>query len=372
MAQGELEKQLKEAIHELSFSYEELALLYHISEQIGLGLSIDEICEHIAKDVLKTLQVKNVAVFLVDELTKEIVLRAFEGKDKDRVSELRLHKEEGITGTIISRGKPVIIEDIRKVPRSLRETTYPMTKLLGVPMLVKNKVIGAIIASDKLSGELFNSYDLKLVMAVATQAAIAIENSRLHQRLNELFMSTVEALVSAIDQKSPWTAGHSHRVTEIAKAIGQELGLDRESLRKLKIASLLHDIGKLGIPERVLDQPGRLEESMFANVKDHPVKGANILKHIKPLADIIPAIKHHHERYDGKGYPDGLADDEIPLAARIISVADAFDAMTTDRPYRKAMSTEKAAFQLLVDKNKQWDEKIVKALLKSINYQKAA
>jgi putative nucleotidyltransferase with HDIG domain len=372
MAHDELEKQLKEAIRELSFSYEELALLYHIAEQIGLGLSVEEICQHIAKDVLKTLQVKNVAVFLVDEMSEEIILQAFEGKDKSSVSKLRLHKDEGIAGIIISQKKPVIIEDVKKAPQLLREITYPVATLLGVPMLIKNKVIGAIVASDKISGEPFRSYDLKLLIAVATEAALAIENSRLRQRLNELFMNTVEALASAIDQKSPWTAGHSHRVTEIAQAIGHELGLDQESLQKLKIASLLHDIGKLGIPEEVLDQPGRLKASMFANIRAHPVKGADIIKHIKPLADILPAIRHHHERYDGKGYPDGLADDEIPLAARIISVADAFDAMTTDRPYRKAMSIEKAATQLLMDKNKQWDEKIVKALLKAINYQKAA
>ncbi|TLN08199.1 HD-GYP domain-containing protein, partial [bacterium] len=158
----------------------------------------------------------------------------------------------------------------------------------------------------------------------------------------KLFLSTVEALASAIDAKDPYTYGHSRRVSRFAVAICAELGMSKERIRKVELASLLHDIGKIGTPESILQKPGMLDPDEYEKIKEHPAKGAEILSAITELKGITPWIRHHHEWYDGGGYPDRIADKEIPVEARVIKIADAFDAMTSDRPYRKGLPTDEA------------------------------
>jgi putative nucleotidyltransferase with HDIG domain len=152
-----------------------------------------------------------------------------------------------------------------------------------------------------------------------------------------MFINTVEAFASAIDAKDPYTYGHSRRVAQLSVAICEELGMSKKQTRLVELAAFLHDIGKIGTPESILHKPGRLQPEEFEKIKEHPAKGAEILSNIGEFHDIIKWIKHHHEWYDGKGYPDRIAAEHIPLEARIITIADAFDAMTSDRPYRKGM-----------------------------------
>ncbi|MBI5026932.1 MAG: HD-GYP domain-containing protein, partial [Nitrospirae bacterium] len=164
--------------------------------------------------------------------------------------------------------------------------------------------------------------------------------------------------------KSPWTRGHSERVTEYALKIGRALGLSDGEMEKLRIAGLLHDIGKIGTYDGVLDKPGQLTDEEYEVVKRHPGKGADVLSPISQLGDIIPWIRGHHERYDGKGYPDGLKGEEIPLQARILSVADAYDSMTAERPYRKTPGREKAIEELKRYSGIQFDPEVVDIFLK--------
>ncbi|NOY52234.1 MAG: HD domain-containing protein [Deltaproteobacteria bacterium] len=158
------------------------------------------------------------------------------------------------------------------------------------------------------------------------------------QNMRDLFMSAIASLAAAIDERDPYTRGHSERVTEYSMAIADEMGLDPKVKEEVQLAALLHDIGKIGIDDSVLRKPAKLTDEEFRQIQEHPEKGANIMAPIKQLKKIIPAMRHHHERYDGAGYPDGLSGYDIPLAARIISVADTFDAMTSDRPYQAAQS----------------------------------
>jgi putative nucleotidyltransferase with HDIG domain/PAS domain S-box-containing protein len=185
-----------------------------------------------------------------------------------------------------------------------------------------------------------------------------------YKELRELYQGLIHSFVSAIDAKSPWTKGHSERVTNYAIAIAKEIGLKEKDIETLHTAALLHDIGKIGTYDVILDKPGRLTHEEFELVKTHPAKGEEILKPITQLKKILPIIRHHHERIDGKGYPDGLKGEEIPLCARILYVADSFDAMTADRPYRPAPGLEYAISELKKYSGVQFDPKVVETFLK--------
>jgi putative nucleotidyltransferase with HDIG domain len=194
----------------------------------------------------------------------------------------------------------------------------------------------------------------------------AVENLKRAARENhELFINSIRALAAAIDAKDPYTRGHSERVARYSSQVAKEMGLSPEDVRRVRLSALLHDVGKIGIDDRILRKPTALTEEEFEIMKSHPVKGAAIMEAIPQLRDVIPGMKHHHERWEGGGYPDGLAGEEIPLQARIVSVADTFDAMTTTRPYQRAMDI-RFVFQRLRDlAGNRFDPSIVEALIHS-------
>jgi len=187
------------------------------------------------------------------------------------------------------------------------------------------------------------------------------------EELDSLFVNFVKAMVNALDAKSPWTKGHSERVAGYAEQIAKEMGLEDEKIILLRLASLLHDIGKIGTYDYLLDKPESLTEEEFEAVKKHPDQGTAILKGVKQLKDILPLIRYHHERIDGKGYPEGLKGEEIPLCARILHVADSFDSMTADRPYRSSPGKEYAISELKRCNGTRFDTRVVEAFLKILS-----
>jgi putative nucleotidyltransferase with HDIG domain len=182
----------------------------------------------------------------------------------------------------------------------------------------------------------------------------------------ELFMGSIRMLAAAIDEKDPYTRGHSGRVAKYSLTIAQEMGLDSEAMDKLRISALLHDVGKIGVDDNVLKKPGKLTEDEFALMKQHPVKGANIMRPVAQLKDMLPGIELHHERMDGQGYPYGLAGDQIPMMARIIAVADTFDAITTNRPYQSAMDLEYAMDRIQQLAGEKFDVDVVHAIQRAV------
>ena len=194
----------------------------------------------------------------------------------------------------------------------------------------------------------------------------AIENLKRAARENhELFINSIRALAAAIDAKDPYTRGHSERVARYSSLVAREMGLSSEDVRRVRLSALLHDVGKIGIDDRILRKPTALTEEEFEIMKSHPVKGAAIMEAIPQLKDVIPGMKHHHERWEGGGYPEGLSGEGIPLQARIVSVADTFDAMTTTRPYQRAMDI-RFVFQRLRDlAGNRFDPSVVDALIRS-------
>ena len=188
-----------------------------------------------------------------------------------------------------------------------------------------------------------------------------------NKELREIFDGMIFAFADALDAKSPWTRGHSERVTSIAVSIANEMNLSEREIEILKTASILHDIGKIGTYDEILDKPGKLTDEEFTLVKQHPGKGADFLKHIKKMEDITVIIRHHHERLDGKGYPDGLKGKEIPLLARIVTVADSFDAMIAERPYRPPLSLDSALNELRTKSGTQFEPLAVEAFMRVIS-----
>ena len=221
---------------------------------------------------------------------------------------------------------------------------------IAIPLITRNKVIG-VLAAERLKGlSDFSSNDLDYMMNFCNQIAISLENARLIDSMKQSFVSSILSLASALEAKDPYTRGHSNRVATYSTIIARRLGLDEERVESIRLMALMHDIGKIGIPDDIIMKPSRLTDVEFDLIKQHPIYGLRI---IQPLLENRPELRHvrsHHERYDGNGYPDGLKGESIPLEARIMAVADCFDAMTSDRPYRAAMSRTDAIQE--IERNK--------------------
>ena len=234
---------------------------------------------------------------------------------------------------------------------------------LILPMGIENRVNGALILGLVSSDEETSQEEIQQARQLANQLAIALSNSRLFSDLEKLSIGTVEALARTVDAKSKWTAGHSERVSGLAVDIARAMGFKTEELNKLNRAGLLHDIGKIGIPMKLLDKPDKLTDEEYDTIKTHPVIGGKILEPIEVYKDIIPIVEQHHERYDGKGYPLGLAGEEIDLAARILCVADVYDALISQRPYRDGWFKENVLSFIIENKGSMFDPEVADVLL---------
>jgi putative nucleotidyltransferase with HDIG domain len=234
-----------------------------------------------------------------------------------------------------------------------------------LPLLIKRKLVGVITVGSRDSSEP-KQEDLLQARQLSDQVAVALSNAQLIEALDELNWGALTALARAVDEKSPWTAGHSERVTEKALEIGKVMGLKQGELDNLHRGGLLHDIGKIGIPAGILDKPGKMTDEEYQLIQEHPSKGARILEPIAAYAHIIPMVVQHHEKFNGKGYPDGIAGKEISLGGRILAVADVYDALISDRPYRKGMGLERTIGIIKEDSGTHFDPNVVRAFLKVI------
>lgn len=262
-----------------------------------------------------------------------------------------------------NKGKSCAIDDLGSIRRpgnldnSLAKSG--IASLLAVPLISKETVKGVLLLGDRQPGG-FVREETFVIEKIAAQITVALENAQLYEDMRSLFINTVASLANAIDAKSPWTKGHSERVMNFAAEIAKEMGMPEIFVEKVKIAGLLHDIGKIGILEALLEKPEKISDEEFPPMRLHPEKGVAILSPIKQLREVLPAILYHHERYDGQGYPAGLLGEDIPLQARIVTVADAFDAMVSDRPYKKGFSIKKALKVLKDGAGSQFDPEVVR------------
>ncbi|OGP18790.1 MAG: hypothetical protein A2054_05555 [Deltaproteobacteria bacterium GWA2_55_10] len=337
-----------------------------IDKSILSTLESKEILEIAARMVSRVVPCDRATVALVDREKGGFIYEAGFGISIEKGSLVEF--SETTTTELLKTGRPQFVPDLSECDRlPFEESLFKQGFLshLRVPLAVRREVIGVLSVGAKRKAA-FTSDDLSVIEKLAYQIGVALENARLVSDLGELFLGTVRTLSEAIDAKSPWTKGHSDRVTKYAMDIGRRMGFTEEELNVLELAGRLHDIGKLGTYEAILDKPGKLTEEEFNMIKKHPQKGADILAPIRQLQRIVPAIRHHHENFDGSGYPEGLKGGDIPLMARILAVADTVDAMSADRPYRQGKPLEAIVAELKRCSGTQFDPDVVEAFLDTV------
>jgi HD-GYP domain-containing protein (c-di-GMP phosphodiesterase class II) len=233
--------------------------------------------------------------------------------------------------------------------------------MLMMPLIADNHVFGTLTFSSNRP-HTFPAETLALGRFLSLQVAGAVQNALLLEELDGRD-NVIVSLALAIEAKDPYTEGHCQRLAQYAERLGRVLHFDEGHLTKLRMAAILHDVGKIAVPEAILQKPGNLTDDEYKILQLHPVTGESICQPLRSLRPMLPAIRHHHERWDGRGYPDGLVGEEIPLDARIIAIVDAFDAMTSDRPYRPGMPVERALAILRENRGPQWDEALLSAFI---------
>ena len=333
---------------------------------VNSSLDLQVVLDRLIRVAQQLTGARAASVLLVDEARKNLQFVAATGKKSEEVKKIYLRPKEGIAGYVYHSGRPKVVQDVAREksfsPRTDRLSGFHTRNLLAVPIKLDKKIIGVLEVLNK-SGA-FTVSDIYLLKTIASSAALSIHKARLYQNLRELFLAAIQALARAIEAKDPYTRGHSERIRRYSLAIGRVLGLNEKQLEYLEIAALLHDIGKIGIAEEILQKKTPLLSSEYEEIKKHPVIGTAILKDIKEMSPALGGILHHQERFDGSGYPAGLKGKDIPLLARIIAVADAFDAMTSDRPYRQGLAPEKAVAEIKRCSGTQFDPRCVAAFVK--------
>ncbi|MEW6162778.1 MAG: HD-GYP domain-containing protein [Nitrospirota bacterium] len=352
----------------LSKKLEQLNTLIELSFLINSTLDTREIRRRAIEAATRLLDAEAGSLLLIDQETGELFFEVALGEKGEKLKEIRLKKGEGIAGWVAEEGEPVIIHDVQSNHRFLRavdeKSTFTTRNMVCVPVKTKDKVIGVLEVINKRH-DFFNEDDKESLTALANQVAIAIENANLYQELKEAFYSTAMALAEAIEKRDPYTGEHTKRVMDYSAAIGRAMGLSKKELEDLKLAAILHDVGKIGVRDNILLKGGKLEPDELEKMNMHSKYGAEILSHVKQLKYVVLGVRGHHERLDGKGYPDNLKDGDIPIIARIVAVADTFDAMTTDRPYRKALSFGIAFEELRKNIETQFDGEVVEAFIRA-------
>ncbi|MCK4469739.1 MAG: HD domain-containing protein, partial [Desulfobacterales bacterium] len=299
---------------------------------------------------------------LFDEANDKFYRKIFQIKGRHSIN------KEGEGDAMVESLKGFFKEVTRKRDALLLNSKEPnglYGSLICAPLMIRNKVFALITVTSKDAIYNFTKKDLSYMLNITARASLHLENKLLYESLFGSIMDTFESLVQSIHARDHYTERHSRCVTKLALNTARAMNCSASEIESLKISSLLHDIGKIAIPDKILLKEGPLTDEEYTAIKDHPIIGENILKPVILIDAERKIIRHHHERWDGKGYPDGLSEEDIPFLSRILSVADSFDAMTTDRPYRKALKTNEAIGELQKNRNIQFDKNVVDAFIGS-------
>ena len=361
---AELQKEVDKLSDNLASTYEEICLLHGVTQNLRINSDEEHLCSLVLRWLHDCLPAQAVAIQLLPVAKEgQITYRARTKSvlyttgncpvDNDGFTRLieALNLEAGCGPLVANRG----------VTGAADWPLPEVHELIVVPMADGDRILGWLSILNHTGGGEFGTVEASLVNSIGAILGIHSSNRDLYRQQAEFLASVVRALTSAIDAKDPYTCGHSDRVARIGVRLAKELGCDSKMLHTMYMAGLLHDIGKIGIDDAVLRKPGKLTPEEFDHIKEHPELGYRILADISQLADVLPAVLHHHEQWDGKGYPFKLAGDQIPYIARILAVADAFDAMSSDRPYRPGMPVDRVEELFNLGAAQQWDAEVVKA-----------
>jgi HD-GYP domain-containing protein (c-di-GMP phosphodiesterase class II) len=302
------------------------------------------------------------SIWELDEERQELFFRVVRGTAAGDIRSLRVPLGEGIVGSVAQSGEAEMVNDAAADPRWHGDPTseFQTRAILTVPLRAQGSIIGVVQLLNPVGRDRFTDGDLWRMRQFAAILAPTLQNARLWAAQRRQFFHMVTALAEALEKRDPYTGGHVRRVVGYSLLLGSEMGLAREELRDLRLAATLHDIGKITTPDRILGKTSPLEPDEAEIMRRHAADGASIVSYLaNPL--VLHGVRSHHERMDGKGYPDGLTDPQIHLTARIIAVADAYDAMTTSRPYRVGLPPERAAAEVLASTGSQFCPRVVAA-----------
>ena len=345
-----------QASRKLGQSY--LEMLFGIGSTITSPFKVDDDVEIILRQGLTAVGASKGTILLLDKVQGMLEVRGTLGCDAEgdpRVGDLHA----------ISDKLPVVDAEAASGRAGIRIYEDEVQHVAFVPMVSKEKLVGGIeIHLGARRGRLTVN-EQKVLYALGSQAAIFLVNAGLEREVRSMFLSIIVSMAGAVDAKDSYTHGHSLRVARMALIVAQERGLPREELEPLLLSAILHDVGKIAIPDSILKKPGRLDKAEFEIMKGHPISGAKMLQHIHALDNVIPGILHHHEYWNGTGYPHALAGEKIPLQGRIIHIGDAFDAMTTDRIYRTKIGVAGAVSEIRKNAGQQFDPELVEFLLEA-------
>lgn len=343
----------------------ELSVLYDTSRVLSSSLDLRQSINTVLESTLKVFNADIGCMTIVDEETGELtsgICRA----NSSVSPEGRLYLERVVAERVIAEGKTIRFDRFTsgKAPLSTK-TMGNIKSVLAVPINPEKRVTGAISAGN-IRQIPFSAEDERLLVTLAGQTAVALENAKLFESLENAYLQTVKALAAAVDAKDSYTRGHSEQVAKYSLMIADELSLPENEKVAIETAAYLHDIGKIGIGDEILMKDGILDENEISIIRSHPLLGANILRTVTFPWKVVPSVLHHHEHYAGGGYPAGLKKREIPLGARILALSDAFDAITSDRPYRKARTMEEAVEEIKRCAGTQFDPSLVKIFLSTL------
>jgi len=363
-----------------------LRALLDVGLELGATLDRDHFLNLILEHVCELLQAEAASVFELEEDTGGLLLCATTTGSFSELGAVRVPPGEGIAGWVAQHGETILVPDVRQDPRHYPRvdelSAFVTRSILCAPLVVqeqtpgqrgvfRRRVIGVAEALNKQGDAQFTQADIDIFEGLARQAAIGMERMRLYRAIDDLFTSTLMALAEAMEAKDPYTRGHTRRVTSISGVIAEELGLPNEEVLRVRTAAMLHDIGKIGMPDAILGKEGQVNDAEMEVIRRHPQRGERILRplyRLRPLSHLREAIRgvaEHHERYDGAGYPRGLQGADISLAGRIIAVADTFDAMTSDRPYRKGLPVAEVLAEIQDQAGRQFDPQMVVAFMQA-------
>ncbi|MFC1500834.1 HD domain-containing phosphohydrolase [Elusimicrobiota bacterium] len=328
--------------------------------------SRDELSQSVIGYACKLVNSKSGSFMLIDPLTSELTIISSRGLPKEVAENTRMRLGEGIAGRVAKTGKPIFVKNIEQDERFLRSNSnqrYSSPSFVSVPLRVKDKVVGVLNVNSPTDSDTFEEMDMRLLSILADQTAVMLENIDLYNNIQSFYFEMIQTLARTLDAKDSYTHDHADRARRYTRLICAKLHLPEPLIKHIEYAALMHDIGKIGISEKVLNKEGKLTDEEFEEIKEHPSIGNRILEPVTFLSPVAPIVLYHHEWYNGRGYPAGLAGEEIPLGSRIVAVIDAYDAMISERPYRKALSKETAIKELVAGKGTQFDPKVVDIFL---------
>jgi HD-GYP domain-containing protein (c-di-GMP phosphodiesterase class II) len=352
---------------ELKKRVERLTSLDACSKATASLLDTDKLLDVVMSLIINVMQFDRAIIMLVDEERRFLEPVKMAGEDDHPIASMKqysipLDRKSNILARVVDSGIAQIVTDVdnsilRKENLILK--TFNPKSFVAVPLITRNKVMG-LLAAERIKGlGDFSSNDLDYLMNFCSQIAISLENARLIDNMKKSFMTSILSLASALEAKDPFIRGHSNRVAIYATIIARRMDIDEERVELIRQMALMHDIGKIGIPDSIINKEGKLTEEEFAAIKRHPIVSMQIIQPLMTYHADISLVRSHHERYDGRGYPDGIGGEDIPLEARILAVADSYDAMTSDRPYRAAMSREAAVAEINRNRGRQFCPRVV-------------